>query len=351
MSRLRAQADPAMTANAEGRVSGDPRAIGHGWLSGLAAATAAAAAIELVLLRVGTRTLIHIPGVERAEGPFTIVAELGRLAYSIAVVLSIMLLVGIGIWSTRRGRVPEAVAVAVFGLAAVAARLGFMDALAVVAASTVAVTVLGIAALRRHPSFRQHPLAWLPILLIGTAIVLFGIRALSVGAMAAGLTDSGTWLLGVAETVALAGLILLPLATGRPDRVALALASAIGASIWVSLTLADATVKILLLWNLGLAGSLPALLYAAGGAAATAAAVTAARSGRAELTASIMLVVAGGFAIQSTYQSALVVAAAGVLATAEASLTTASPAHEHDVSDESSAASEPLSRSSQPART
>jgi hypothetical protein len=305
-------------AIAEDRAALDSSATGYGWLPGLAVALAVAAAIELLLLRVATRTLIHIPGVERAEGPFTLVAELGRLTYSITVVLLAMLLVAIGLWSARAGRTIEVAAVAAFGLAAMAARLDFMDPLAVVSASIVAVVVLGVAAARRHPTFRRRPAARVPLLLIGAAIVLFGLRALSVGAMATGVVASDSWLLQVAEMVALAGLILLPLATGRPDRVSLVAALVVGLSIWVGLTLAGATVKILFLWNLGLAGSFPAWVYALGGAAVIAAALTAARSGRTVWTVAIVLLVAGGFVIQSTYQSALIVASFGVLATADA---------------------------------
>ena len=305
------------TATAETETSHGSTEVGRDWLPGLAAALAATAAIELIILRLGTRTLIHIPGIEWAEGPFTAMAELGRLTFSIAVVLLVMLLAGMALWSARAGRIVEAGAVAVFGLAALAARLGFVDSVAVITASTVAVIVLGVSAARHSPLFQRRWRARLPLLLLGTAVVLFGIRALSVGATTAGLPSSNPALLVVAEAFALAGLILLPLVTGRPDRAALITAFAVGLAIWVGLTVADATVKILFLWNLGLAGSLPSLAYAVAGATVTAAAVTAARSGRTELMIAILALVAAGFAIQNTYQSALVVAAVGILATAE----------------------------------
>jgi len=307
-----------MTTIVEERAAAAPRSMGYGWLPGLAVALAVAAAVELLVLRAATRTLIHIPGVERVEGPFTLVAELGRLTYSITVVLLVMLLVAIGLWSARTGRTIEAAAVAAFGLSAVAARLGLMDPLAVVSASIVAVIVLGVAAARRYPAFRHSPAARVPLFLLGAAIVLFGLRAMSVGAMAAGLIASDSWLLQAAEVVALAGLIALPLAAGRPHRVALVAALVVGLSIWIGVTMAGATIKILFLWNLGLAGSFPALVYALAGAAVTATALTAARSGRSALTVAIVLLVAGGFVVQSTYQSALIVAAVGVLATADA---------------------------------
>jgi len=302
------------TAVAEDRGARGSSAIGDGWLTGLAAITALAAALELILLRVATRTLIHIPGVERAEGPFTLIAEIGRLAFSVSEVLLIMLLGGMGLWGARAGWTVEATAVAVFGLTAVAARMELIDPLAVVAASTVAVVVLGVSTVRNHPAFAGRRAAWVPLLLIGVAIILFGVRAVSVGVTAAGVDAAGPWQLGLAEGVALAGLVLLPLATGRPDRIAAVGGLVVGVSMWLGLSVADSTVKILFLWNLGLAGSLPALAYATAGGAATMATLTAARSGRADLVIAIVLLVAGGFAIQSTYQSGLLVAAFGVLA-------------------------------------
>lgn len=303
-----------MAASASIRDRRRPGELGDAWPLGLALVLAVAASLELLLLRVATRTLIHIPGVDRAQGPFTLMAELGRFTFSIAEVLSIMLLAAIGLWQARAGRLLDASAVGAFGVAALAARLGVMDPLLAVVASAAAVVVLGASAARRHPAFRHDAVARLPLILLGGAIVLFGLRALSVRAMAMGLTFGDAWLPWLAEALAIAGLIMLPLATGRPDRITLVAAILVGVVTGTMLTLAESTTKILLLWNLGLSGTLPTLVYALAGAAATAAALKAARSGRTEMLIALLLLIAGGFAIQSTYQSGLVIAAAGVLA-------------------------------------
>ena len=48
---------------------------------------------ELVLLRTGTRTLIHIPGLGRYETPIGILAELGRFTYYLATVCLVTTLI------------------------------------------------------------------------------------------------------------------------------------------------------------------------------------------------------------------------------------------------------------------
>src|SRR5690606_648435 len=64
--------------------------------------TAMAALTELLLLRIGTRTFVHIPGLDLLSGPLAIVAETGRLAYYLTVVL-VMALAGGSVAALVRG--------------------------------------------------------------------------------------------------------------------------------------------------------------------------------------------------------------------------------------------------------
>ncbi|HEY4606071.1 MAG TPA: hypothetical protein VIH55_00365, partial [Acidimicrobiia bacterium] len=57
--------------------------------------------VELVLLRTGTRTLIHIPGLGRFESQIGLLAEVGRLAYYLAVVLAVATLAALAYHGLR----------------------------------------------------------------------------------------------------------------------------------------------------------------------------------------------------------------------------------------------------------
>lgn len=287
---------------------------GRGGLLDVALVLAAVATIELLALRVGTRTLIHIPGIDRVDGAFAVLADLGRVAYSFSVVLLVMVLLGIAVAAARARAIPALVSVLLFGLAAAAARVGLVEPSWITWVGVVAVIVLGSAVLRRHPLLRERAGARVPLLLIGVSIVLFGVRAVTAVSAGAAAVEGVGWLLAGAEVTAVVGLALLPLVVGRPDRVAALAAVVIGLAVWASLTFSTATSTTLLLWNLGLAGVVPASAFGLAAAGATAATVTAARRQRPEVVVAIVLLFAGGFAIQNTYQSALLVAAAGTMA-------------------------------------
>jgi hypothetical protein len=80
-----------------------------------------------------------------------------------------------------------------------------------------------------------------------------------------------------------------------------------------SLAANSSTTKILLLWNFGLPGALPAIAYglALGAFACTMAVLW--RGGDRLAVAALALLVAGGIGLHSTYQSALVVTGLAVL--------------------------------------
>ncbi len=93
------------------------------WLIRLAVAVAA---LELIILRLATRTAIHIPGISRIESPYRTTAEIGRLAYYVSVVLVVTVLV-VFLWRRARsgGLGVGGLAIAWFLVVAGSTRLGY----------------------------------------------------------------------------------------------------------------------------------------------------------------------------------------------------------------------------------
>jgi hypothetical protein len=117
-------------------------------LAGISGLLGIAALVELVLLRVGTRTLVHIPGLGRYEAPISILAELGRFAYYLAVVCLVTTLTLLA-YQALRIRTPRLVVIGIgvlgFLAAAGAGRLGVIST-PIVGWSSVAVLVMVCAA-------------------------------------------------------------------------------------------------------------------------------------------------------------------------------------------------------------
>lgn len=269
------------------------------WLAG---ATGVAAATELALLRLGTRTAIHIPAIEHVAGPYQAVAGAGRFAYFAAVVLLTMTLVLLASQFARMTRPIETTAVTTFLLAAVASRSGIVadDLLGIVVVA--AVVALGVAAAARlEGAGRLVP----PVFAL--AVVLAAIHTLA-------YTDAA-WLLDMSEVLAVVAALLTPLLLrDHLDRRAWIWGIVTAAIVFAALGPGGATTRILLLWNFGLAGSLPAPLYALAIGALVMAIGAAVRAGRTELVVALALLFIGGVALHSTYQSGLVVAGLAVLA-------------------------------------
>lgn len=260
------------------------------------------------MLRTFTRTAIHIPGIERSAGPYRVVSETGRLAYYLAVVVLVLFLIERIASEFKRAdpRPRVAIALTIFLAAAVAARAGLVGdawlALAIAVALGLALPVVRV----RLPGRR----AW-PLLTLGSALLVSVVHSLLQPARAGPWDVS--WLLLGAEGLAVAGAIIAPLAVpGGREAVALRFAVPVAALSSAALLAAGPTVRILLLWNVGVAGYFPSLAYAVA-AGAVVYAIVAARARDRRISHGLALLVLGGFALQSTYQTGLFLAGLATL--------------------------------------
>ncbi len=266
---------------------------------------------ELFLLRIGTRTLIHIPGLGRFETPIRILAEAGRFAYYAAAVFLIAVLVSMAYvrFKSRDPRSMLAGSAAVgFVLVAGAGRLGVVS-LSVVGWSLSAALVVAVLAGWRGR--RSVPLA-----LFALGVVAAGWSALGQGA-GGGLTGRQVdTLLIIAEVaLVLAGLTAPLLLEERPTRRALLIGLGAAVVTTAILSASSSTVWILGLWTLGVPGWLPGIVYALafGGLATTW--WSAFGGGQWNIGVGLVLLTAGGVGAISTYQSVLVLV--GVLLVGE----------------------------------
>jgi hypothetical protein len=286
-------------------------------VSGLVGWLALASALELLVLRTFTRTAIHIPGLEDYATPYRAVAFGARYAYFLAVVLLVALLpcAALALWRTGGWSARALGAgVGVFVLAAAAALAG-ADRVAVDAVTVGAVVFAAAAAVATGGRGRALALGC-----FGAAFALSGVYSLIQGMGIAVPAHQQQWLLSGVEVLGVGAALTLPFMV-RERLPSASLYAAIAAGLvtfGMFLSGGGATARILLLWNEGLTGLLPAAVYAAA-AAAVAATVVALLSQR-DLTraAGVTLLISGGIGLHSTYQSGLVLIALVVLLLASA---------------------------------
>jgi hypothetical protein len=288
-----------------------------GLLECLSVATALAAGVELVILRVFTRTAIHIPGFADLRSIYVPISEVGRYAFYLAVVLLLVTLILVVENLYRRRAVAAsagAVGVALFLIAAAIARMGEIDGMTLDGATLAALLLLAPWALGG-----VHGRARFPTILLVTAFVFSGLIGTEQALAGSGqMLGGGAWLALAGEALAVGAAVATPLLVGRVhSRPALALGVAVGGSIYAGLLVNASTVKILLLWNFGLAGYLPSVLYgvAAGAVAYTIVALRA--TGRRTTALGIALLFMGGIGLHSTYQTGLVLAGLMLLGAAD----------------------------------
>jgi len=280
------------------------------WLWPVAGATAVSAALELGVLRVFTRTIIHIPGAGDVSPVLSAIAELGRLAYYVTCVLLIGLLALIAFRSSlasSRSLVVTTVIV-VFGVAALGARTGIVGDGTVAVGVLVAAITLGVIAAAPLP-----PTARVAIAAFSAAFALTALDAM-VGGGVVRIGRDGA-LRAAGETLALLAAIASPFVLrARPDRRSVVLGGAAGLLAVVLLVANSSTANILMLWNLGLTGIFPWVFYGAAVGALTCTVAASMHSGDRRAVVVIALLVAGGLGLHSTYQSGLVIAGLALLA-------------------------------------
>lgn len=260
---------------------------------------------EFLLLRTGTRGLIHIPGLERFETPIRALAEIGRFAYYLAVVLLVVTLVSFGVERIRSRGARDLVlgaSVVLFLLVALAGRADLVSAdlvgwfsLAVVAGA-VGLTWRGV---------RSIPVA------------LFAFSSVAAGLSVLGQGDGGglsgltvDWLVISAEVLLVLAALSSPLVVGTRLTSASSIAGAVAATLFAgAFAGGGSTLSIIILWNIGVPGWLSWIAYSLAIGALTTSLWLAVTSGRLTTAIGLTLLVAGGVGVISTYQTGLVLAA------------------------------------------
>ena len=275
---------------------------------------AVAAATELLILRTFTRTAIHIPALEAMREPYEALTLVGRYAYYLSVALLMLALPTLAYGLARDGRRgwPLAAAgIGLFGVAAGAAAAGLAGRLPLDLA-TLAAVVLLVSAL----NYRWNVTAAVPFAMLGVAFVTGGGYTVlqSAGQQGTGTIDAA-WLLTVGEYSGAVFALSLPLLVlRRIDRVSAVTGLLVGLLAFGMLAgEGAATSRFLLLWNVGLSGTLPATVYAAGAGALALTFMALFRSRQVVAAMAVILLVAGGMGLHNTYQTGLVVAGLAAL--------------------------------------
>jgi len=271
-----------------------------------AIAAAAAAMTELAILRVFTRTAIHIPGAGDAAPGLSAVSELGRFSYYLASVLLAVTLVLVACRLVANSSVGDMVAL--IGIAALTA-VAFGVRAGIVAEGATDVGVIGaLIAVGVAATVHLEARARVPVALFVAGFTLTGLDAL-------GGDPGGRSAIRIgAETLVLVAAASLPLAMpGRPDRRSLIVGATVGVLVIGAFAANGTTPRILLLWNFGVPGAFPGVVYGVAIGLLVTALVWGWRCGERERTIALVLVACGGIGLHSTYQSALAVVGLALL--------------------------------------
>lgn len=274
------------------------------YLAFLSSLLGLAVVAELVLLRTGTRALIHIPGLGQFETPIRALAEAGRFSYYLAVVLLLVTLAYMAYRGLRRHdparRVTGALVIVFLGLALgarvdlISSALGGFASLGVLVAVTV---------------FTWRGIRWLPV---GLFMLASTAASWSVFGQGAGGGLSGAqvdWLVIAAEASLLLAAVTSPMLADNRLTFPSVLAGVIAFTLTVgALSSAGSTLSILVLWNVGVPGWLPGIAYAVAIGGLVTALWLSLSTGRRITAIGLVLLLAGGVGAISTYQTGLVLA-------------------------------------------
>lgn len=274
----------------------------------LVAGLAAASLVELAILRNFTRTAVHIPALERLRSPYEVLTLTGEYMYFVCIALLVpatAVLVRQLFEKAVPYRALAGFAVMLFAGPAILASFGVASAPALDFATLAAVLALTFAVAMSAPRAR----AAIPFVCFGVSFVATGAFNVPSSLQSLGLSvNQPTALLNLGEVLGVVFALSTPLMlSSRNDAVARRLGLAAGAAVLLVFLGSGATARFLLLWNVGLAGIVPGFVYALAFAALVFTVVSLLRE-RSFLAASgLVLLIAGGIGLHSTYQSALVV--------------------------------------------
>jgi hypothetical protein len=281
----------------------------HSHSAGLLSLLTVSVLAELLLLRTATRTLIHIPGLARFDEPITVLAEVGRFAYFLAVVsllATLVLLARSGLRLTAQRRRAAGIAVLAFLAVAAAGRIDAVPWPVVGWLSLILVPVAGLAVWRGRHS--------VPVGLFLLGFVASGASVLGQGAgggLTGGQVDLLVW---ISEwCVVLSGLTAPLLLEKAPSRVALAVGALSAATVAAAFSAGASTLSILVLWNIGVPGWMPAIAYAIALGGIVTTLWNAIGRGDRSVAFGVILLIGGGIGMISTYQTGLVLAAVLIL--------------------------------------
>lgn len=272
--------------------------------SGLPELLGAVVVAEFLLLRTGTRTLIHIPGLGRFETPIRVLSEVGRFFYYLAIVLLVVTVAWMALSRIRSTAKTDRITgylIVLFLGVAVAGRAGLWPWVMVgwaLLALLAAVTTLTWRGLRSVP---------IGLFVLSSVAASWGVLGQSGGGLSGSTVDLAVV---SSEMLLVLAAVTSPLLIGEPltapALIAGAMATAVSTGGFAS---AGSTLSIMILWNVGVPGWLPGIAYGLAIGALTASVWLSVSSGRRAIAVVVLLLVAGGVGVISTYQTGLVLAA------------------------------------------
>ena len=271
----------------------------------LVVALGIASAVELAILRLLTRTAIHIPALDQLQTPYAWLSDGGRYAYFVVIALLLPVLALLALRLGASSRLATA-AVTLFVAAALGATFDVLHRAILDVATIVSIAML-VAAISLQLPKRT---AAIPVASYGFAAGIAGLYVAMPSIADLGFpARQPTMLLTGAEYLAVAFAVTSPLLVARSmDRTSQWAGAGVGLMALLLFLGNGATMRFLLLWNAGLSGVLPGVVYAIAAGALALTVVALARRGAVLAAAGILLLITGGIGLQSTYQSGLVVA-------------------------------------------
>lgn len=293
------------------------RATARGLFPPLVGLLAGAALTELLLMRGFYRVGVFLPKQGGFRSVHAVLTEAGSFAFNLASVAVLAALALLAVAAAREGRVTAAAPVGLFVLASLAAVASGSSALRPGVRLLFIVSLIALAApiLRSRASMGVRTLVGTVVAAVAASSVA-GFTADAQVLAPGGVSASGTapaQLVGEALVVAAPLVALAAWVAERPLRGWPLVAGSLAGLMLVIVWRADGSVAgILALWTTGLRLFLPVWVYALALGAMVAAAAGWLRTAPWR-SAGLVLLLVGGFLLESTYQQALVLLAVALL--------------------------------------